>query len=189
MLATLLDRAAESPTASPETVSNKEARPEFPQAVVPATLEHLLRAPQVTVEVYTPDIRHEDLRKLHGEIRQAWAALHSSAWEGVGRIREEARRSARDRGRERDRERVFSVSQPPRIPTPRGRFTDYDRCLREILENMGGVPDMPPADFWKRVDERWVEEGYPSKNPDVHRRHHARMKSKPIPLTPRGMVP
>ena len=182
-LATLLDRAAESPAESPKTVSNKEARPEFPRAIDPATWEHLLRVPQVTVEFYTPDIRHEDLRKLHGEIRQAWAALRSNAREEVVRIREEARRGAWEDARARG----FPVV---RRPSPRGRLTDHDLRLLEIIEDMGGVPDRPSADFWEKVQQRWVKARHgPAKNADVHRRHWGRLKLKPPPPTPRGPTP
>lgn len=167
VLATLLNRPAESK-------SNEEVQP--PRAVDLATAEHLIRAPRVTVEFYTRDIRNEDLQKLRGEIHQAWAALRNSEPEAVGRIREEARRGAREDARAYARAHGLPVSAS-KAP-PRGRFTEKDRQLSEIIKGIGGEPDKPSADFWEKVRQRWVEAGQPPTHADVLRRRWGRMKAK-----------
>jgi hypothetical protein len=191
VLTALLDKFRESPARPSETTSDKQTRDEIRRAAVPTTGGYLVRAPKVTAEFYTSDIRHEDLRRLHGKISDTWARLRSSDPEEVVRIREEARRQAGEDTREWARTHKLPVPPPPvSRPSPRSRLTDHNRKLREIIEKLGGVPTNPSAEFWGEANRLWVEAGHkPTKHADAHRRHWERLKRKPRPTSPGGSMP
>lgn len=163
----------------------------------------LRQFPRVTVEFYVDDIRHEDLRRLHGEIRDTWEALRADSVRKGARLsaRETARRSNHREGVMRGmvaqaqeelrypeegdtlpkdsspiRQRVYRPTRPE--SAPRGRLSDKDVELSRMLDDLGGPPTQNSELTWAHVVEKWEAAGYDAIKPDSLRKRWERLQRK-----------
>ena len=174
-LADLAENAASAGLLEEEVVSWVLCglRPRFRRAVVARGVNYIYRdesdpkgpaelpVPYVQITVFTPDLRHEDLRGLHRSIRRAWSRLDEDLGPaelvapGVWRV---ARRGG-----------------SPAAP----KLTPRDALLLEAIEAVGGYPESVPAGFWEEVAAEWARHGrFPSRDADSHARHWRRLQQK-----------
>ena len=142
----------------------------------PLRQDWAFRAPRVTVEFHTSDIRNEDLRTIRKEIDRAWAKL---AGEEDYRARsrqakEEARRDFR-----RGVRKTLKLPPLPPVPLRRGRLTEKDVQLEAVVREIGGLPEKPTAVTWEKIRRCYAKAGYGSIKADSLRKRWKRLASKP----------
>lgn len=105
---------------------------------------------QVVVRLYTPDLRHEDLRALHAQINAMWGTILEDADEWDPGIR----------------------------PAAHGRVSDADAALLEIVRQLEGPGERHPRGFWRRVAAEWEAADRPAREPESLARRWRRLKKK-----------